>query len=162
MSLPSEVRYRKLKSYKYATTVEHVYILKWDAQDNWTGRPLAVRSPGPTSAKVEPWLELTSDCRLIIQPGYAWDGTSGPSVDTKTNQRGGLIHDALYQLCRSSELDPPSIYRNLADKVFRQVLIEDGMWRARAAWHYHGVAIFGAKYAAPQGPTAGEQEYRAP
>jgi len=156
-----EVRYRKLKGYKYATTIEHVYLLKWDADKNWTERALSVRAPGRTSAKVKGWLELTGDCRLIIQPGYSWDGTSGPSFDTKSNMRGGLIHDAIYQLCRSSELDH-EIYRALADKVFRQVLLEDGMWRARAAWHYHGVNVFGAKHAAPQGLQPGEKEHRAP
>ncbi|MGH7536144.1 MAG: DUF1353 domain-containing protein, partial [Gemmatimonadales bacterium] len=35
---------------------------------------------------------------LTVKEGYAWDGPSGPTVDTKDFMRGSLVHDALYQL----------------------------------------------------------------
>jgi len=37
---------------------------------------------------------------LVIRKGYAWDGPSGPTVDTRDSLRGSLVHDALYQLMR--------------------------------------------------------------
>ena len=39
---------------------------------------------------------LTTEGLLIIRPGYAWDGPSGPTFDTPSFMRGSLIHDVLY------------------------------------------------------------------
>ena len=37
------------------------------------------------------------DCTglLTVFKGYAWDGPSGPTFDTKTFMRGSLVHDAI-------------------------------------------------------------------
>ena len=38
---------------------------------------------------------LTMTGFLIIKKGYAWDGPSGPTIDTPNFMRGSLVHDAL-------------------------------------------------------------------
>ena len=40
------------------------------------------------------FIHLAMDGRLTILSGYAWDGPSGPTIDTKSSIRGSLIHDA--------------------------------------------------------------------
>ena len=84
-------------------------------------------------------LEMTGD--ITIKEGYAWDGPSGPTIDTLTFMRGSLIHDALYQLMREHHLDH-NVYREAADKTLRAICEEDGMWSVRAWWVYHGVRLF--------------------
>ena len=44
------------------------------------------------------FIELSTEGMLIIKKGYAWDGPSGPTIDTPNFMRGSLVHDALYQL----------------------------------------------------------------
>ncbi len=41
---------------------------------------------------------------LHLRNGYAWDGPSGPTVDTGSFMRGSLVHDAFYQLIREGHL----------------------------------------------------------
>lgn len=87
--------------------------------------------------------------RLTAKVGYAWDGPSGLSIDTKTFRRGSLVHDLPYQMCRERYLDY-KIHRYIADRMMQQVCIEDGMWKIRAAWCYQAVHLFGEKHARPQ------------
>jgi|LGOV01.1.fsa_nt_gb hypothetical protein len=77
-----------------------------------------------------PYITLNSDGLLIIKKGYAWDGASGTTVDTKSAMRGPLVHDALYQLMRMELLDQK--YRKQADIELYKRLIEDGMFKLRA------------------------------
>lgn len=76
------------------------------------------------------FIELHPDGKLIIKAGYAWDGPSGPTFDTRSSMRGSLAHDALYQLIRLELL--PEWRRLEADDVIYECLIADGMWRVRA------------------------------
>jgi hypothetical protein len=80
---------------------------------------------------------------LTVSKGYAWDGPSGLTFDTKNWMRASLVHDALYQLIREGHLprDPP--IRKSVDQLMRAHLLEDGMWRIRAAWSYAAVRRFG-------------------
>lgn len=89
-------------------------------------------------------LTLSTDGVLTIREGYAWDGPSGPTIDTNTFMRGSLVHDALYQLMRLEMLGRE--HRLTVDKLLRTICIEDGMWRVRAWWVYQGVR-FGGKSA---------------
>ena len=59
---------------------------------------------------------LHPDGWLNIQSGYAWDGASGPTFDTKSSMRAGLVHDALYQLMREGKLDQR--FRKAVDREF--------------------------------------------
>ncbi len=94
---------------------------------------------------LHPWGEL------VILAGYSWDGPSGPAVDTRNFMRGSLIHDALYQLLRSGELEPQ--HRITADKLLREICIEDGMSKLRAWWVYRGVRLGASKAAHVTRPT---------
>lgn len=79
---------------------------------------------------------------LIVKAGYAWDGPSGPTIDTLNFMRGSLVHDALYQLMRLGHLDK-NTYRIFADRELQRICNEDGMWRIRAQFVYWGVRIGG-------------------
>jgi hypothetical protein len=83
------------------------------------------------------FIKLTPWGMLTIWRGYAWDGASGPTMDTKSSMRGSLVHDALYQLLREEKISQH--YRKLADEMLRDICIEDGMWAWRARLWYSGV-----------------------
>ena len=80
---------------------------------------------------------LSSKGYLTISCGYAWDGCSGPTIDTDNSMIGGLVHDALYQLCRQNLL--PKSFRPRIDLLFKDILIEQGMFRWRAWIWYQAV-----------------------
>jgi hypothetical protein len=87
------------------------------------------------------YVALSRDGRLSIRHGYAWDGASGPTIDTLDSMRGSLVHDVLYQLIREGLLDPAQ--RRNADRELRVILVEDGMAEPRAGYWYAGVRCFG-------------------
>jgi hypothetical protein len=91
------------------------------------------------------WVYITPDGLLTIAKGYAWDGPSGPALDTPNFLRGSLVHDALYQLIRTCVLREDTD-RIKADKLLQQLVIEDGMSTLRAWWVYQAVAHFGGIY----------------
>lgn len=88
------------------------------------------------------YIQLTTDGKLLIIKGYAWDGPSGPAIDTPSFMRGSLVHDALYQLIREGHLDREK-HRKVADKILREICKEDGMWILRTWWVYKFVRWFG-------------------
>ncbi len=77
---------------------------------------------------------------VTIKRGYAWDGPSGPTIDTKNFMRGSLIHDFLYQCIREGLLGKG--YRKFADQLLRDMCREDGMSWFRASYIYLGVRFF--------------------
>lgn len=87
------------------------------------------------------FIKLTRLGELFIRADYAWDGPSGPTIDTKNFLRGSLEHDALYQLMREGHLPPE--FRKAADMRLREVCLEDGMSSIRAWWVYRGVRFGG-------------------
>ena len=105
----------------------------------------------PVPAYIGP-LKMKPDGTLIIDQGYAWDGPSGPTIDTKTFMRGSLIHDALYQLIREGVLSMPD--RKRVDQILREICLEDGMARFRAWYVYKIVREFGGKHCKPAIITA--------
>lgn len=98
-----------------------------------------------------PYISLDTDGTLTVRDGYAWDGPSGPTIDTKNFMRASLVHDALYQLMREGHLDPV-LHRKPADEELVRICKEDGMSRIRAWWVYQGVR-FGGGAAATGGDT---------
>ena len=86
---------------------------------------------------------------LAIRRGFAWDGPSGPAIDTKTFMRASLIHDALYSLMRSGHL--PVTLKDQADVILRVTCIEDGMNPIRAWWVYTAVKTFARRATTPEG-----------
>mgnify|MGYP001564111223 CR=1 FL=1 len=96
----------------------------------------------PRADIVTEFIKLNRDGMLAIMSGYAWDGPSGPAIDTKNFMRGSLVHDALYQLMSEKRLNPEE-YRVAADKELKKICRQDGMTWLRAAWVYAGVRIGG-------------------
>lgn len=78
---------------------------------------------------------------LIIRSGYAWDGASGPTLDTSDSMRGSLVHDCLYQMIGIGAL--PVEYREQIDYIFYDILCEDGMPSFRAWAWLRAVRAFG-------------------
>ncbi len=94
------------------------------------------------------YIELDINGNIRIKKGYAWDGPSGPTIDTLNFMRGSLVHDALYQLMRMERLDN-NFHREPADRLLQQMCKEDGMSSLRAWWVYQGVRLGGGPAADP-------------
>jgi len=90
-------------------------------------------------------VRLNTDGTLWIKEGYAWDGPSGPTIDTPSFMRGSLVHDVLYQLIRKGHLDRKK-YRKIADDILREICKEDGMWTFFVWLVYTVVRRFGNPY----------------
>ncbi len=102
----------------------------------------------PKAAVGTEYLSLTLDGLLTVKKGYAWDGPSGPAIDTLNFMRGSLVHDALYQLMRERFLDHDAC-REPADRLLQGICKEDGMSTIRAWGVYHGVRLGGGPAADP-------------
>jgi hypothetical protein len=122
--------YRGLRNYKYQLVEDYELII-----------------PIKEKSIVEKFIELNEAGRLLIKKGYCWDGPSGPTIDTLTFMRGSLVHDALYQLIRMERLDLS--YRDKADRIIRQICLEDGMNRIRAWYVYWSLRFFAKGAAIP-------------
>ena len=108
-----------------------------------------------TTIDIKPDKDITSDYidfyqdgKLVIKKSYAWDGPSGPTIDTLNFMRGSLVHDALYQLMREEYIGKDK-YRESADRLLQKMCKEDGMSSLRAWWVYKGVHWFGDPSADP-------------
>ncbi len=110
-------------------------------------RPYRIKLPVKGLSLVHPYFDLAPDGWLSIRAGYAWDGPSGPTIDTKSFMRGSLVHDVLYQAMRDELL--ARTWRPMADRILRDLCIEDGMWRWRANLVYRAVRRFAGPAAHP-------------
>lgn len=90
------------------------------------------------------YIGLTKEGKLAIRNGYAWDGPSGPVIDSSHNIRASLVHDALYQLMRQGYLKNR---RQKADRIFEELCIEDGVPKMLARAYYFGLRAGGASSA---------------
>lgn len=86
------------------------------------------------------FIELFANGVLIGRRGYAWDGASGPTLDTKNSMRASLLHDMGYQLMREGRL--PLEWKEYFDGAFYLQLKQDGMSTIRAWIWYKGVCNF--------------------
>lgn len=122
--------YRKLRRYKYQLVEDYeveVGIADYDIDT--------------------PHYALRPSGMLVVKKYYAWDGPSGPTIDTLNFMRGSLVHDALYQMMRSEQIS--FAHRDPADRLLQRICREDGMSRIRAWIVYQGVKWFAAKAARP-------------
>src|SRR5512133_1063440 len=92
---------------------------------------------GYEGGDTEGFIRIDREGKLYQRRGYCWNGCSGPTRDDETNERGGLIHDGLYQLIQLRVL--PFSCVDPADALFRAVCLEDGMSAFRARYYYYGV-----------------------
>ena len=118
------MKYRRIGKYKYQLVESEATQLNSDFFDVIAENEFVI---------------LVCGC-VMVKEGYAWDGASGPAVDTVTFLRGSLVHDALYQLIREGLL--PKSFRRAADSLLRDICIEDGMSRIRAWYVYRAVRWF--------------------
>jgi hypothetical protein len=86
------------------------------------------------------YITLNNKGMLTVLKGYAWDGPSGPTYDSKNSLRASLVHDALYQCIRFGLL--PEEIREYADNELDKILKEDGMWVIRRWCWLKGVRWF--------------------
>ena len=94
-----------------------------------------------------PFVLMDTAGDTIIKTGYAWNGASGPTVDTRNTMTGSLVHDLLYQLIRLGLIDPK--YKAYADRMLKEICVEDGMNRIRAACWLWAVKTFGGASCKP-------------
>ena len=95
------------------------------------------------------FIDLDSSGSLLVKKGYAWDGPSGPVIDTEENMRASLIHDAFYQLMRNKHLSART-HRKAADQLFKDICKEDGVSNFRASVYYKALRKYGKPAASPQ------------
>lgn len=88
------------------------------------------------------FITLTKNGNLTVLDGYAWDGPSGPVLDTKENIRASLVHDAFYQLMRLRHLTAKR-HKDKADKLFERMCVQDGVPRITARIYYLGLKMGG-------------------
>jgi len=120
---PPSIRFRD----GYAYQLEDAYVVQ---------TPI-VQAP----CEVLGWVRLHHNGLLEFARGYAWDGASGPAVDTSSFMRGALCHDGLTQLVREGRLSEswlPDIHAFLG-----AVCREDGMSTLRSWYVVLAVGWFG-------------------
>jgi hypothetical protein len=127
---------------KYQDITKYKYRL---AEDEVINLPFSYRFP------IKNEMITFIDGTLTIKAGYLWDGASGPTIDSKASMLAGLGHDALYELMRRGLL--PQGFKEQIDEWFKDTLIENGMWGARAAIWYAGVDRHGGSSSEVQPST---------
>lgn len=95
------------------------------------------------------YITLNKDGKMRIKKGYAWDGASGPTFDSKSSMRASLVHDACYELERCELISLK--LRDKIDCLLRDICREDGMWAWRANLWLWAVRKFGIFAADPGG-----------
>jgi len=124
------VKYQKIRNYKYRLAEnESINVEIYDIKF------------------IHSLFELHKSGELVIYKGYLWDGVSGPTLDTDNTMLAGLIHDVLYQAIRLKLI--PVIYKEHADLLLKQTLIEQGMGSFRAGYYYMAVKWFGTNSCIP-------------
>ena len=102
----------------------------------------------PAAASEAERVILDGKGQMLLEPNYRWDGASGLTIDTVSCRRAALAHDACYTMLRQRRLGASGeTERKLADKWLWDLLLEDGMWRFRAAYWHWAVRRFGASAA---------------
>lgn len=102
---------------------------------------------------LRPFYCIYSDGLIVAKTGYAWDGPSGPAIDTKNFMRGSLVHDVVCQAIAEHAL--PHLFREQGDKELKRIFLEDcaemygirsiryKLCRIRAWWIYRAVRLAG-------------------
>ncbi len=121
--MDAKVKY--IKGYKYQTVNDYTLF---------TGIT-------PPKSLVFKWAILSDNGYLTIIHDYAWNGASGPTIDTENSIRASLVHDVLYQMIRLGFLDAK--WKDRADELLYELCVEDGMFRVRAAIWKQAVKLFG-------------------
>lgn len=95
----------------------------------------------PKKDLVADFVALRTDGWLLIEKGFAYDGPSGCTIDTDTNMRAALVHDAVYYLLRQCEYDQD--VKDQSDQELHNLMIKDGAYGWRARIYRWAVSKFG-------------------
>ena len=87
----------------------------------------------------------SKDGILSVKKGYAWDGASGPIINTRDTLVASLVHDVLYQAMRLNLIKSSKENRKIADKNFFEILKMNGVNSIRRKVWYFAVRLFGKK-----------------
>ena len=109
-----DIYWDDIRAYKYRTTKQYQLQIPIVGQDIQTD-----------------YIALNVKGLLTIKKGYAWNGASGPTKDSKKSKRASGVHDALYQLMELKLLNYQT-HRIIADWVFYRILLADKMFKPRA------------------------------
>ncbi len=80
------------------------------------------------------------DGTLFCLEGFTWNG-SNLITNNNRNKRGSMFHDCLYSYFSRKLLSTK--YRVTADKMYRDILIEDGTSKVWAWLQYLGIRVLG-------------------
>lgn len=126
------------KGYKYQL-VEEPFMFKLPIQP---GQP----PQGEECWKVPPFIVLWPDGQCYVEIGFAYNGASGPTIDTDNTIVPTLKHDVGYLLIAEGIL-PEDPWRELFDKELYKDLLERGMDETRAKIWFEAVRAFGLEAA---------------
>ena len=87
----------------------------------------------------------SKDGILSVKKGYAWDGASGPIINTRDTLVASLVHNVLYQAMRLNLIKSSKENRQIADKNFFEILKMNGVNSIRRKVWYFAVRLFGKK-----------------
>jgi hypothetical protein len=132
-------RYDNIERYKYRLTEDYQFELPGDYP----------KPKYPLFA--DDWVRISVHGHILFyDEGYAWDGSSGPTIDSKKCQLAGLIHDGGYQMLREgvygSYTDKEEA-REYFDNLYRDMCMAGGMGRRRAWLRWKGLRFFGRRAA---------------
>ena len=115
------------------------YKYKFKVEENFS-----IELPFKIPDFVHPYASL-KDGILSVKRGYAWDGASGPVINTRDTLVASLVHDVLYQAMRLNLIKPSKENRKIADKNFFEILKMNGVNSFRSKVWYLAVKLFGKK-----------------
>ena len=115
------------------------YKYKFKVEENFS-----IELPFKIPDFVHPYASL-KDGILSVKRGYAWDGASGPIINTQDTLVASLVHDVLYQAMRLNLIKSSKENRQIADKNFFEILKIHGVNSIRRKVWYFAVRLFGKK-----------------
>ena len=126
------MKYRDISKYKYML------------EDTVTFRlPRGCREFGPCTLHNLIFVDALGWVRVL--KGYAWNGASGPTFDSKSTMVPCLFHDVCYDLMANGKL--PRKCRKAIDEKMHRDLIAWGMNKFRAWYWLVGVRAGGVFFA---------------
>lgn len=115
------------------------YKYKFKVEENFS-----IELPFKIPDFVHPYASL-KDGILSVKRGYAWDGASGPVINTRDTLVASLVHDVLYQAMRLNLIKSSEENKKIADKNFFEILKMHGVNSIRSKVWYFAVKLFGKK-----------------
>ena len=115
------------------------YKYKFKVEENFS-----IELPFKIPDFVHPYAS-SKDGILSVKKGYAWDGASGPIINTRDTLVASLVHDVLYQAMRLNLIKSSKENRMIADKNFFEILKMNGVNSIRRKVWYFAVRLFGKK-----------------